>query len=285
GWTSPHRQVRSATSALKAATARDQPRCTIGSSSSTPCTSSPQRAQYHATASCPGGSAFRRICSTSPSGTTRLGTHAGIYTLSPGSRRMRAGSRSLNWISQRPLMWITTASVDDTTKNGCATRLRLRCGIGSVPFGPTGNSSHEPHVDDASRNTFSVFLRSSAMLLHSGALEIAARAVGQLDVLRVAAPAHELGGEALLRRAALAARARLGVVLVDGVGVEAHVGELGIIGVLAPLPHVAVHAEHDLVAGLAAQEEAFVLRRHRLHANDDERDLIGRGLGPITLAQ
>src|SRR5437773_1701895 len=121
---------------------------------------------------------------------------------------------------------MSTWSAALTTKNGCGTRLRLRCGIGSVPLGPTGNSSYEPDAAAASLNTLSVFLRSSAILpplsRRPGGLDVGARAIGQLGELRVAPPAHQLGGEARLRLAALATLARLDVERVGGVGVEAH---------------------------------------------------------------
>ena len=47
-------------------------------------TSSPH-VQNHATASRTAGSDFNRIWTFSPSGNNRLGTHAGTYTVSPGS--------------------------------------------------------------------------------------------------------------------------------------------------------------------------------------------------------
>src|SRR5689334_10923943 len=95
-------------------------------------------------------------------------------------------------------------------------------------------------------------------------LEVGARAVGELGVLRVAPPAHELLREAWLDDAAFGTGALLCVEGVRGVGVETNVGELRVITVLGARPDVPVHPEHDVVARRAAEYETFVLRAFAL---------------------
>ncbi len=50
----------------------------------------------------------------SPCGVSRLGTPAGMYTVSPGTSVMRAGSRSAKAISPSPAIWMSTWSASLT---------------------------------------------------------------------------------------------------------------------------------------------------------------------------
>ena len=65
------------------------------------------------------------------------------------------------------------------------------------------------------------------------------------------------------------------VEVLGSVSVEADVGELAVVRVVRSSKDVAVHPIHHLVALEAADEEALHLPALSLHANDDQRDLIG----------